>query len=77
MNPNTNQHTPTPKENLNPAPKKSAYENTDRDEGTTGTTRERNPSNAGFADQDQPPWSPPESQPEPRPVDPILNPSKS
>ena len=29
----------------------------------------------GLASEDQPAWAPPESQPEPRPADPILQPS--
>lgn len=74
MNPNSHIK---PVEQQNPAPKKPLYGNTDRDEATTGKSQERNASNAGYADQDQPPWSPPENQPEPRPVEPILNPTKS
>lgn len=64
------------KQNPNPAPH-DPYENTDRDEGTLGTHHDREAGRDGMADEDQPKWSPPESQPEPRPVDPILDPSNS
>lgn len=65
------------KANVNPAPKKTEYGNTDRDDATTGTSHPREAGDAGFADEDQPPWSPPESKPEPRPAETILNPSQS
>ncbi len=48
------------------------FSNTDRDEATLGTRKARVDSPNGLADEDQPVQRPPEAQPEPRPVDPIL-----
>lgn len=48
------------------------FANTDRDEATLGTSKERK-SDPALADEDQPTWQPPESQPEPRPANPIMN----
>lgn len=47
----------------------------DRDEATLGSTKERHPDER-LADGEQPTWQPPESQPEPRPADPIMNSSQ-
>lgn len=52
-------------------PKNIRFDNTERDEGTTGVSRDRHQDPA-LADEDQPQWQPPESIPEPRPADPIL-----
>lgn len=46
--------------------------NTERDEATLGVSRNRR-DDPGLANEDQPTWQPPESQPEPRPAEPILN----
>ena len=40
-------------------------------QGTDPELTTENP--AGFANEAEPTWAPPESQPEPRPVEPILN----
>ncbi|MGE0526558.1 MAG: hypothetical protein AB7G93_13840 [Bdellovibrionales bacterium] len=49
------------------------FDNTNRDEGTLGRADQRYAERAGLADEDQPSWSPPETQPEPRPTEPVLN----
>ena len=54
--------------------KKDRYSNTDRDEATLGVSGNRT-NDPGLANEDQPTWAPPEGQPEPRPVEPILNPN--
>ena len=50
-----------------------------RDEATLagGESREAQENRQGFADEAEPTWAPPESQPEPRPVEPVLNPTSS
>jgi hypothetical protein len=53
------------------------YGNTKRDEATLGFSKDIQPNPPGAADEDTPPWSPPETQPEPRPVDPVLSPSQT
>jgi hypothetical protein len=62
------------KPNANNNNKKDRYSNVNRDEATLGVSgnRENDP---GLSNEDQPPWAPPEGQPEPRPVEPILNPN--
>ena len=50
----------------------SEFGNTERDEATVGTHKDKNV-DPKFADKDQPEWQPPESQPEPRPANPIMN----
>lgn len=54
---------------------KSRFANTQRDEATLGTHKDRE-SDSKLADENQPTWQPPESQPEPRPADPIMNSSQ-
>lgn len=49
------------------------YHNVSRDEATLGQHRDRATALPGLANEDQPAWRPPESQPEPRPLDPILD----
>ena len=51
------------------------YKNIDRDDATLGTNKRRQ-GDSHLADGDQPTWQPPESQPEPRPADPILKPTQ-
>lgn len=51
--------------------KKDRLSNTDRDEATLGVSGNRK-NDPGLADEDQPVYRPPEGQPEPRPVEPIL-----
>ena len=51
------------------------YENVDRDEATLALSKSRRVSPEGVADGDQPIQRPPESQPEPRPATPVMNPS--
>ena len=48
------------------------FKNTKRDEATTGTNRDRFEAQPGLADENTPEWAPPEDQPEPRPVEPIM-----
>lgn len=48
------------------------FSNTDRDEATLGVSGNRK-NDPGLSNEDQPPYSPPESQPEPRPPNPYLN----
>lgn len=49
------------------------FKNTVRDEATLGTNRDRFAQQPGLADEDSPTWRPPETEPEPRPVEPILD----
>lgn len=51
------------------------FANVDRDEATLGVSKNRE-TDSGLASEDQPTWHPPESQPEPRPAQPIMNPSQ-
>ena len=51
------------------------FTKTDRDEANLGVSKNRE-TDAGLASEEQPNWHPPESQPEPRPIEPILNPSQ-
>ena len=60
------------KQNESNNKKKDRFSNVDRDEATLGVSGNRK-NDPALANEDQPPWAPPESQPEPRPVDPILN----
>ena len=52
------------------------FANTDRDEETLGKSKGRE-NDPGLAAEDTPQWQPPESVPEPRPADPIMNSSQT
>lgn len=54
--------------------KKDRFSNVERDEATLGVSGNRK-NDPGLSNEDQPAWAPPEGQPEPRPVEPILNPN--
>lgn len=47
--------------------------NTTRDEATTGKNQNLSTPQPGLADEDTPQWRPPETDPEPRPVEPTMN----
>lgn len=47
------------------------FSNVNRDEATLGTSFNRK-NDPALSDEDQPPYAPPEHQPEPRPVEPYL-----
>ena len=67
-----NQKTPDIRPKTSRDSEMDRYANTERDEATLGKSGNRQ--NApGLADDDQPIQRPPESQPEPRPPDPIMS----
>jgi hypothetical protein len=51
----------------------SQFENVDRDEATLGLSKSRKPGPPGLAEEDQPIQRPPETRPEPRPVEPTMS----
>lgn len=55
----------------------SQFENVDRDEATLGSSKSRKQGPDGVADEGQPIQRPPETLPEPRPVEPIMSPPLS
>ncbi len=65
------------KKQKNPDQKRNdRFSNTDRDEATLGVSGNIK-NNPGLSNEDQPTYRPPEGIPEPRPVEPILNPNSS
>ncbi|MGE3759373.1 MAG: hypothetical protein AB7H97_16540 [Pseudobdellovibrionaceae bacterium] len=52
------------------------FSNVDRDEATLGVSGNRE-NNSGLAPEDLPTYAPPEHQPEPRPVDPVMKPNSN
>ena len=48
------------------------YRNIERDEATTGRSGLRLNEQPGLANEDEPQWRPLESDPEPRPVEPMM-----
>lgn len=55
----------------------SQFENVDRDEATLGLSKSRKQGPPGIAEEGQPIQRPPETLPEPRPVEPTMSPSNS
>ena len=58
---------------MNEEKTQETYQNSTRDAATTGRSGVKFEPQTGLADEDQPQWQPPESMPEPRPVEPTLD----